>query len=91
MIRTLQTMGFMFEFVLADSLYGEHKINFVNVLDKLKLPYILSVRSNHGRWLPQDPQVYEEPWQTLKRTFSNGTEVKLTEIGDSYGFRTWIE
>lgn len=133
MIRQLQAMGFQFELVLADSLYGESKINFVNVLDELRLPYILAIRSNHGVWLPQDQQVYEEPWQTFERTFSNGTtevrymreviygrrrrkqywllttdphtlpdnstsfvmvaapDVKLTDIGDSYGFRTWIE
>jgi SRSO17 transposase len=70
MIRTLQAMGFVFELVLADSLYGESKINFVNVLDELKLPYILAIRSNHGLWLPPDQPVYEEPWQTFKRTFS---------------------
>ncbi len=133
MIRTLQAMGFQFELVLADSLYGESQTNFVNVLDELKLPYILAIRSNHRLWLPQDQPVYEEPWQPFKRTFSNGTteirylreviygkrrrkrywllttdpetlpdnstsfvmvaapEVKLTDIGDSYGFRTWIE
>lgn len=38
MIRQLQAMGFHFELVLADSLYGESKVNFVNVLDELKLP-----------------------------------------------------
>ena len=133
MIRALQAMGFRFELVLADSLYGESKVNFVKVLDELKLSYILAIRSNHGLWLPQDQQVYEEPWQTFTRTFSNGTtevrymreviygkrrqkqywllttdpetlpsnstsyvmvsapNVKLSEIGDSYGFRTWIE
>jgi SRSO17 transposase len=31
-------MGFCFELVLADSLYGESKVNFVNLLDELKLP-----------------------------------------------------
>jgi SRSO17 transposase len=133
MIRHLQAMGFRVELVLADSLYGESKINFVNVLDELKLPYILAIRSNHALWLPQDQDVYTEPWQTFERTFSNGsTEVrymaeviygkrhrkqywllttdpqtlpdnsttfvmvaaptlKLKEIGDHYGFRTWIE
>jgi SRSO17 transposase len=133
MIRQLQDMGFRFELVLADSLYGESKTNFVNVLDELKLPYILAIRSNHALWLPQDQQVYQEPWQTFERTFSNGTTevrymseviygkrrskqywllttdpetlpdnstsfvmvaapaIKLTEIGDCYGFRTWIE
>jgi SRSO17 transposase len=133
MIHQLQAMGFQFELVLADSLYGESQTNFVNVLDELKLPYILAIRSNHALWLPPDQQVVQKPWQMFKRTFSNGiTEVrymsevvygkrhrkqywllttdpetlpdnstsfvmvaapgvKLSEIGDSYGFRTWIE
>lgn len=133
MIRQLQAMGFVFELVLADSLYGESKVNFVNVLDELKLPYILAIRSNHALWLPQEQEVIQEPWQEFKRTFSKGTSetrymaeviygqrhhkqywllttdpdtlpanstsfvmvaapfVKLQEIGDHYGFRTWIE
>ena len=133
MIRQLQAMGFQFELVLADSLYGESKVNFVNVLDELKLPYILAIRSNHALWLPQDQEVIQEAWQKFERTFSNGTTevrylaeviygqrhrkqdwllttdpetlpdnstsfvmvcapaIKLKEIGDHYGFRTWIE
>ncbi len=133
MIRQLQAMGFQVELVLADSLYGESKVNFVNVLDELKLPYILAIRSNHGLWLPEEEEVYQAPWQEFKRTFSNGTTevrymaeviygkkhrkqywllttdpktlpdnsttfvmvaapaIKLKEIGDCYGFRTWIE
>jgi SRSO17 transposase len=133
MIRQLQALGFRFELVLTDSLYGESKVNFVDVLDELELPYILAIRSNHALWLPQDQEVYQEPWQEFKRTFSNGTSesrymaeviygkprrkqywllttdpqtlpanstsyvmvaaplVKLQEIGNHYGFRTWIE
>jgi SRSO17 transposase len=133
MIRQLQTMGFQFELVLADSLYGESKVNFVNGLDELKLPYILAIRSNPGLWLPEEEEVDQEPWQEFKRTFSNGTTevryiaeviygkrrrkqywllttdpqtlpdnstsfvmvcapaVALSEIGNQYGFRTWIE
>ncbi|MGB7414038.1 MAG: IS701 family transposase [Thermosynechococcaceae cyanobacterium] len=133
MIRQMQAMGFDFELVLADSLYGEAQTNFVTVLDELKLPYILAIRSNHSLWLPEDQAVFSEPWQTFERTFSNGTtetrymqeiiyghrrrerywllttdpqtlpenstsyvmasapKIKLEEIGDSYGFRTWIE
>ena len=133
MIRQLQAMGFQFELVLADSLYGESKVNFVNVLDELTLPYILAIRSNHGLWLPEEEEVRQEPWQEFKRTFSNGTTevrymaeviygkrhrkqywllttdpktlpdnstsfvmvcapaVALMEIGNQYGFRTWIE
>lgn len=73
MIRQLQAMGFQFELVLADSLSGKSKINFVNVLDELQLPYILAIRSNHGLWLPADQEVYQEEWQRFERTFSNGT------------------
>ena len=133
MIRELQTLGFRIELVLADSLYGEAKTTFVNVIEALKLPYILAIRSNHGVWLPPEQDVYSEPWQTFTRTFSDGTtetryqqeviygqrrqkrywllttdpetlpdnstsfvmmaapEVALNQIGDSYGFRTWIE
>jgi SRSO17 transposase len=133
MIEQLQAMGFQFELVLADSLYGESKVNFVNVLDELELPYILAIRSNHGLWLPQEEDIYQEPWQEFKRTFSNGTTevrymaeviygkprrkqywllttdpkplpdnstsyvmvhapaVALSEIGNCYGLRTWIE
>jgi SRSO17 transposase len=80
MIRQLQAMGFQFELVLADSLYGESKTNFVNLLDELKLPYILAIRSNHGLWLSPDQEVCCEPWQTFERTFSNGTpEVRYVQ------------
>lgn len=133
MIRELQTLGFRFELVLADSLYGEAQTTFVNVLDALELPYILAIRSNHGVRLPPEQEVYCEPWQTFTRTFSDGTtetryqqeviygergrkrywllttdpetlpnnstsfvmmsapEIALHQIGDCYGFRTWIE
>ena len=61
MIRQFQAMEFPFELVLADRLYGESKVNFVNVLDEFKLPYMLALRSNHALWLPQDQEVSQEP------------------------------
>lgn len=77
MIEQLQTMGFRFELVLADSLYGESGSNFIRVLEKLELPYIVAIRSNHGVWLPQEQEVTAEPWVQFIRTFSNGeTEVR---------------
>jgi SRSO17 transposase len=133
MMRELIAMGFQFELVLADSLYGESDCNFISTLVGLKLPYIVAIRSNHGVWLPQDQEVTAEPWETFTRTFSNGeTEgryrreiiygtrhsvrywelttdpetlpdnstvfvmsnapaIKLDEIGDAYGERTWVE
>lgn len=133
MMRQLNAMGFQFEMVLADSLYGKSDCNFIATLVALKLPYIVAIRSNHGVWLPQEQEVTTEPWQKFARTFSNGeTEVryrreiiygtrgsvrywelttdpetladnssvfvmsnapaiKLDEIGDAYGERTWVE
>jgi len=94
MIRQLQAMGFVFERVLADSLYGESTVNFVNVLDELKLPYIMAIRSNHAVWVPQEEQVYQEPWQPFEQTFSNGTrEVRyMAEViyGKPQRQRYWL-
>ncbi len=60
MIRQLQAMGFMVELVLADSWSGESKVNCVNVLDELKLPYIPAICGNHALGLPQNPEGYQE-------------------------------
>ncbi|CAA9363771.1 hypothetical protein AVDCRST_MAG94-3555 [uncultured Leptolyngbya sp.] len=46
-------MEFQFELVLVDSLYGESKANFVDVLGELNLPYILAVRSAPSAMAPQ--------------------------------------
>lgn len=133
MIRELNSMGFHFELVLADSLYGESGSNFISVLESLTLPYIVAIRSNHGVWLPEDQDVTADAWQRFTRTFSNGDSeeryrreiiygqrgrvrywqlttdpqtlpenstvyvmsnapaIKLDEIGDAYGDRTWVE
>lgn len=50
-ITELIDYGFQIELVLADSLYGESS-QFLKILDKYNLPYIVSIRSNHGVWLP---------------------------------------
>lgn len=44
MMRKLQSMGFRFNLVLADSLYGESGKNFVQVLDELNLNFIVARR-----------------------------------------------
>jgi SRSO17 transposase len=46
-IKKLSSMGFYFNLVLADSLYGESSTNFISVLDELKKNYIVVLRSNH--------------------------------------------
>ena len=73
MIRQLQNLGFRFDLVLADSLYGEAKPTVVNVLVELALPDIVAIRSHHGVWLPEDQAVFSAPWPSCSRSFSNGT------------------
>jgi SRSO17 transposase len=55
-IQELQTWGFRFEVVLADSLYGESS-TFVSELEQLHLKYVVAIRSNHGVWLPPGQRV----------------------------------
>ncbi len=47
MIKKLQKMGFQIDLVLADSLYGESGVNFIDVLYELKLRFAVAIRSNH--------------------------------------------
>jgi len=54
MIRELQAMGFKFELVLVDSLYGESDSNFISVLNEFKLNFVVAIRSNHAVWLPME-------------------------------------
>jgi len=49
-------MGFKFNLVLADSLYGESGTNFISVLDELNLNYIVAIRSNHSVELLPDKE-----------------------------------
>lgn len=72
MIQSLQAMGFRIERVLADSLYGESGVPFVNVLYKLKLPFVLAIRSNHSVLLPQGQRVRMNRWRKFERVFSTG-------------------
>jgi SRSO17 transposase len=77
MIEELQAFGFKFELVLADSLYGESDVNFVSILHKFNLNYLLAIRSNHGIWLPKGQKVRTNKWRKFQRVFSDeSTEVR---------------
>lgn len=93
MIRELQKMGFNFELVLADSLYGESDSNFLSVLNELSLNFVVAIRSNHGVWLPAGQRVRYNKWRKFDRIFSNGqTEVRyIREIifGKRRPIRYW--
>lgn len=72
-IQELQTWGFRFEVVLADSLYGESS-TFVSELEQLHLKYVVAIRSNHGVWLPPGQRVRYTNWRPFERLFSNGKQ-----------------
>jgi SRSO17 transposase len=74
LVQQIQQMGFQIELVLADSLYGESEATFLGCLEKLKLNFIVAIRSNHGVWLPQGQRVRQNRWRKFNRIFSDGTQ-----------------
>jgi hypothetical protein len=44
--RELKELGFKIELVLGDNLYNENS-TFLQVLEELKLEYLVSIRNNH--------------------------------------------
>ncbi len=72
-IQELQTFGFQFDVVLADCLYGESG-DFISALEKLRLKYVLAIRSNHGVWLPAGQRVRYTNWRPFERIFSNSEQ-----------------
>jgi len=71
-VKELCALGFEFDFVLADSAYGESGSSFVRTLHQLKLPYVLAIRSNHAVLLPQEQRVRANRWRPYARTLSDG-------------------
>ena len=71
MIRKLKKLGFKFNLVLADSLYGESGKNFIQVLNEFDLNFIVAIRSNHRAWMPSSIRVQYLKWHKFKRVFSN--------------------
>jgi SRSO17 transposase len=70
-IEELLELGFKFDLVLADSLYGESG-TFITVLNKFSLLYVVAIRSNHGGWLPPGEAVTYGTWQRFYRIFTSG-------------------
>jgi len=72
LIKKLKEMGFKIKLVLADSEYGESEENFVSILNKEKLNFVLAIRSNHGVWVPSGLRVRYNKWREFDRIFSTG-------------------
>ncbi|AGF53368.1 transposase [Synechocystis sp. PCC 6803] len=58
--------------VLAYSEYGESSENFVRVLEKENLEYVLAIRSDHGVWLGKEERVRANKWRKFEREFASG-------------------
>jgi SRSO17 transposase len=71
LIEKLLELGFKIKLVLADSEYGESENNFVSILRKENLPYILAIRENHGVWLPAGEHVRANRWREFERVFAS--------------------
>lgn len=69
LIRKLKELGFKFNLVLADSLYGESGKNFMQVLNEQDLNYIVAIRSNHHVQLLPRQRVQYLKWHKFKRVF----------------------
>ena len=69
-IQELIDYGFNIELVLADSLYGE-STELVEALVELKLPFIVSIRSNHVVWLSPQERVRYNRWFAYNQSLSH--------------------
>lgn len=93
MIKKLQSMGFRFNLVLADSLYGESSKNFIEILNELNLNFIVAIRSNHKEWGVTAEGVKYSEWQRFKRVFSDlrkeNRYIREIICGDNPEIRYW--
>ena len=82
-IEALLKIGFNFDLVLADSLYGESP-TFIAVLSKHKKHYLLAIRSNHREFSSPSQEAKYDVWQ-FERKFSDGKLEKryIQQINES--------
>jgi len=69
LIQEIQSLGFVIERVLADSLYGESGA-VICTLEKLQLPYIVAIRSNHGVLMAKGQRVRYNRWHAYDQPLS---------------------
>lgn len=66
----LKALGFPIKLVLADSLYGESG-SVIDLLEKLKLNFIVAIRSNHGVLLGPRQKVRYNQWKAYQQQLSH--------------------
>jgi SRSO17 transposase len=85
-VEELVALGFRFSVVLADSLYGESG-EFISALHRLKLHYVVAIRSNHGVWLLPGQRIRQTRWRPFERVFTDGSSEQRFIRETIYGRR----
>jgi SRSO17 transposase len=91
-VEDLLACGFPFSVVLADSLYGESP-EFIGALQRLKLAYVVAIRSNHAVWLPRGQRVRQTRLRPFERLFTDGSRqqrfIRETVSGQRQAVRSY--
>jgi Transposase DDE domain len=69
-IQELKALGFKIKLVLADSLYGESG-DVIGCLEKLKLEFVVAIRSNHGVLMPPGSRKRYNRWKAYEQKLSH--------------------
>jgi SRSO17 transposase len=85
-VEDLLARGFRFSVVLADSLYGESP-EFIGALHRLKLEYVVAIRSHHAVWLLPGQRVRQTRFRPFERVFTDGSSQQRFIRETIYGKR----
>jgi len=85
-VEKLVALGFEFSVVLADCFYGESP-EFISALHRLKLPYVVAIRSNHAVWLLPGQRVRQTRFRPFERVFTDGSSERRFIRETIYGTR----
>ena len=69
-IQELKEYGFQINLVLADSLYGESS-SVIDILERLKIDFIVAIRSNHGVLVGPGQRVRYNQWKAYHQHLSH--------------------
>jgi SRSO17 transposase len=91
-LEELVALGFQFRVVLADSLYGESP-EVIGALQRLKLAYVVAIRSTHAVWLPRGQRVRQTRLRPCARVFTDGSTqqrfIRETVTGQRQAVRSY--
>ncbi len=89
LIQEIQSLGFVIERVLADSLYGESS-TVICTLEKLQLPYIVAIRSNHGVLMAKGQRVRYNRWHAYDQPLSEHSSERRYIREIIFGYRRQV-